>query len=113
VTSGAVAASLFARLRRRILTFLGGIRIRLVWWFVEVLALATIGSVVVVRQVLVQRLDARIEAELVQVDEVRRLAEGNDPETGQPSGTSVDRIFEVFLERNIPARHDLGTSGRP
>lgn len=79
----------------------------MVWWFIVVLALATVGSVVLVRQVLVQRLDARIEAELVQeVDEVRRLAEGNDPETGQPFGQRVDRIFEVFIERNIPPRHE-------
>jgi signal transduction histidine kinase len=79
----------------------------MVWWFIVVLALATIGSVVLVRQVLVQRLDARIEADLVQeVDEVRRLADGNDPETGGPFGERVDRIFEVFLARNIPARHE-------
>jgi signal transduction histidine kinase len=96
------------RIRQRILTFLGGIRLRMVWWFIVVLALATAGSVILVRQVLVQRLDARIEAELVQeVDEVRRLADGNDPETGEPFGGRVDRIFEVFLARNIPARHEM------
>jgi signal transduction histidine kinase len=94
-------------IRRRVLTFLGGIRLRMVWWFIVVLALATLGSVSLVREVLVQRLDARIEAELVQeVDEVRRLADGNDPETGEPFGGDVERIFEVFLERNIPARHE-------
>ena len=97
-----------SRIRRRVLTFFGGIRLRLVWWFIVVLAVATAGSVILVREVLVQRLDARIQGELVQeVDEVRRLAEGNDPETGQPFGERVDRIFEVFLERNIPARHEV------
>jgi signal transduction histidine kinase len=96
-----------SRMRRRVLIFLGGIRLRMVWWFIVVLALATAGSVILVRQVLVQRLDARIESELAQeVDEVRRLADGNDPETGQPFGERVDRIFEVFLERNIPAQHE-------
>jgi signal transduction histidine kinase len=95
------------RVRRRVLTFFGGIRLRLVWWFIVVLALATAGSVILVREVLVQRLDARIESELIQeVDEVRRLAAGNDPETGEPFGERVDRIFDVFLERNIPARHE-------
>ena len=97
-----------ARIRRRVLTFLGGIRLRLVWWFIVVLAAATLGSVLLVRQVLVQRMDARIEAELVQeVDEVRRLADGNDPETGEPFGVRVDRIFDVFLDRNIPAQHEM------
>jgi signal transduction histidine kinase len=96
------------RLRRRVLTFFGGIRLRMVWWFIVVLALATAGSVILVRQVLVQRLDARIESELIQeVDEVRRLAAGNDPETGEPFGERLDRIFDVFLERNIPARHEV------
>ena len=100
--------SLPGRVRRRVLTFLSGIRLRLVWWFIIVLALATVASVILVRQVLVQRLDARIEAELVQeVDEVRRLAFGNDPETGEPFGSQVDRIFEVFIARNIPARHEM------
>jgi signal transduction histidine kinase len=104
---GATADGMARRIRRRILTFLGGIRLRMVWWFIVVLALATAGSVILVRQVLVQRLDARIEAELIQeVDEVRRLAGGNDPETGEPFAGRVDRIFEVFLERNIPARHE-------
>lgn len=93
---------------RRLLTFFSGIRLRMVWWFIVVLAIATAGSVLIVRQVLVQRLDARIEAELVQeVDEIRRLASGNDPETGEPFGEQVDRIFEVFLARNIPARHEM------
>jgi signal transduction histidine kinase len=95
-------------IRGRVLTFLGGIRLRMVWWFIVVLALATAGSVVLVREVLVQRLDARIESELAQeVEEIRRLAEGNDPETGEPFGQRVDRIFEVFLARNIPPRHEM------
>ena len=99
--------SIARRLRLRALTFLGGIRLRLVWWFIVVLALATAGSVILVRQVLIQRLDARIEAELTQeIDEIRRLASGNDPETGEPFGTNVGRIFEVFIERNIPATHE-------
>jgi signal transduction histidine kinase len=91
----------------RIRTFLAGIRLRLVWWFIVVLGLATVGSLLLVREVLVQRLDARIDAELTQeAAELRQLAEGNDPETGRPFGPRVDRIFEVFLDRNIPARHE-------
>jgi len=95
------------RVRRRLLTLIGGIRLRLVWWFIVVMAIATVASVVIVRQVLVQRLDERIDAELRQeVDEIRRLAIGNDPETGEPFRGRVDRIFDVFLERNIPAPYE-------
>ncbi len=100
--------TLRSRMRQRVLTLLGGIRLRIVWWFIVVLAIATLVSVLIVRQVLVQRLDARIESELVQeVDEIRRLASGNDPETGEPFGERVDRVFDVFLARNIPARHEM------
>lgn len=101
-------APLRLRIWRGALRLFGGIRLRIVWWFIVVLAIATVASVLIVRQVLVQRLDARIEMELVQeVDELRRLAQGNDPETGEPFGEELDRIFDVFLSRNIPARHEM------
>lgn len=86
---------------------LASIRARLVVSFVLVLALATVGSVIVVRVILVNRADQRINSELVQeAREVRRLSTGSDPETGRPFDGRVQRIFEVFLERNIPARHE-------
>jgi two-component system, OmpR family, sensor kinase len=96
-----------ARAVRRLRETLASVRLRLVWWFVVVLAIATIGSVLVVRQILFQRLDARIDAELIQeVKEVELLATGNDPETGEPFFGDVERIFEVALERNVPARSE-------
>jgi signal transduction histidine kinase len=95
------------RLTRRVLRLLGGVRTRVVWTFVFALALTTLVSVLVVRQVQIQRLDARIDAELRQeVEEIRILASGNDPETGEPFGERVDRVFEVFLDRNLPARSE-------
>jgi len=97
-----------ATLTRRVREVLASLRLRLVWWFVVVMALTTLASVVLVRQVLVQGVDARIDAELAQeVEEVRRLADGNDPETGQSFGTRVDRIFDVFLDRNVPSSHEV------
>jgi signal transduction histidine kinase len=83
------------------------IRSRLLASFVAVLALASLGSVIVVRGILLQRLDERINRELVQeAKELRRLANGNDPNTGEPFGGRVKRIFDVFLERNIPSRNE-------
>jgi signal transduction histidine kinase len=38
--------------------------------------------------------------------ELRRLARGNDPETGEPFAGRVRKIFEVFLQRNIPSRNE-------
>jgi signal transduction histidine kinase len=83
------------------------LRIRIVAWFLGLLALATISSVLVTREILLLRLDQRIDSELAQeAAELRRLASGNDPETGRPFGSRVRRIFEVYLERNVPSRNE-------
>ena len=86
---------------------LASIRVRLIVAFVLVLVLATIGSVVVVRAILVSRVDQSIDSDLVQeAKEVRKLSTGSDPETGRPFDGNVRRIFDVFLERNIPAPYE-------
>jgi signal transduction histidine kinase len=70
--------------------------------YVALLAIASLVSVLVVRQVLLVRLDDRVDSALSQeVDEFQRLAGGIDPRTGQPFGTDVKRIFDVFLSRNV------------
>lgn len=95
------------RLQRRHGPILTSIRTRVVAWFVTLLALATVGSVLVARQILLNRLDQRIDQELVQeTQELRVLADGRDPETGAPFGPAVERIFRVFLERNIPSENE-------
>jgi signal transduction histidine kinase len=72
------------------------------------MAVVTLVSVFLVRQVLLAGLDERVDAALVQESrELRRLIqEGSDPETGQPFRANVRRILEVFLERNVPARNE-------
>jgi two-component system OmpR family sensor kinase len=86
-------------LRRRIAA---DVRTRILLSYVVLLAVAALVSVLVVRQVLLVRLDDRIESDLAQeVDEFQRLAGGIDPETGKPFGTDVKRIFDVFLSRNV------------
>ena len=86
---------------------IASIRVRLLASYVVLLTLATVASVVVVRTILVNRADEAIDAELVQeAREMRTLSTGNDPETGEPFEGKVRRIFDVFLERNIPARHE-------
>jgi two-component system OmpR family sensor kinase len=93
--------------RERPKWFPSSLRTRIVAWFIGLLALATVASVLVTREVLLIRLDQRIDAELVQeTAELRRLARGNDPRTGKPFGQRVDRIFEVFLRRNVPSRNE-------
>jgi two-component system, OmpR family, sensor kinase len=76
--------------------------------YVGLLAIAVVASVLVARQVLVDRLEDRIDRDLAQeVSELRILSRGRDPQTGHPFGPDVRRVFEVFLERNIPARNEV------
>ena len=84
------------------------LRLRVLAWFVLLLAAATLASVLVTRQVLLSRLDQRIDAELVQESlELRKLvADGVDPETGEGFGPDVRRIFTVYLERNVPSPNE-------
>jgi two-component system OmpR family sensor kinase len=84
-----------------------GIRARILFWYVAIMAVAIVAAVLVVRQVLIAQTDARIQDDLAQeADELRRLATGRDPRTGTPFGGRVDRIFEVFLQRNVPGRNE-------
>ena len=61
-------------------------------------------AVLVTRQVQLARVDREIEQEQAQeVEELRRLADGIDPATGEPFGDDVDAIFDTFLDRNVPS----------
>jgi signal transduction histidine kinase len=84
------------------------IRFRVMAGFFLLLTLATAASAVVIRQVLYLRVDENIDQDLIQESrELRSLAGGNDPETGKPFGNNVQRIFEIFLERNIPSENQM------
>ena len=83
------------------------LRSRIVGGYVLLMTVATLVSVFLTYRVSLSRVDARVEQQLSQeVQEIRRLAGGNDPETGEPFGRNVSRIFEVFLQRNIPAQNE-------
>ena len=84
-----------------------GLRPRILAWFIGVLTLTTLASLVVTAAVLDIRVDQRVDAELVQeAAELRRLARGNDPLTGRRFGPRVRRIFEVYLDRNVPSKNE-------
>jgi signal transduction histidine kinase len=104
-------------LLRRLISLPSGLRARIVAGFIAVLVLTTVGSVLVTYEVLLIRLDQRIDAALAQeVAEVRRLASGRDPATGEPFGEDVQRIFDVFLQRNVPSPNEAlitFVGGRP
>jgi len=94
-----------------------GIRGRILFWYVAVLTAAIAAAVLVNRQVLIAGIDTRIDEALVQEsEELRVLAQGRDPTTGERFGNDVRRIFDVFLRRNIPTRNETFVTfvdGRP
>ena len=84
-----------------------GIRQRVVIGYLALLV-ATVGiSLVVTRQTLISRLERNIDAALVQeIEEVRLLATGDDPDTGEPFGTDVEAILRTFLGRSVPGESE-------
>jgi len=88
---------------------LGSARTRIVGWFLVLLIVAQAVAVLAVRQVLLLRLQEEFERDLAQeVEELRTLGrQGSDPLDGQPFGDRLDRLFSVFLARNIPDRDEL------
>jgi two-component system, OmpR family, sensor kinase len=101
--AGGSGGSPRARIRRVFASF----RVRVLAGYVGLLAAATILSLFIAREALERRLDQRIDEALVQESrELRQLADGNDPETGAPFAGDVRRIFEVFVDRNVPSRNE-------
>ena len=93
--------------RRGTFRSLTGLRARILGGYILVLAVATVASLFVLRTVLLNRMDQRINSELEQeVAELQRLARGVDPRNSQPFEGDVQRIFQVFLTRNIPSTNE-------
>lgn len=87
----------------RVLHRLFSLRTRLVTWFGLFLLLTLVVSLLAARWVLLERLDHRIDDALVQeAEELRALSRQPDPETGQPLGADVRRLFDVYLSNNVP-----------
>lgn len=79
------------------------LRLRLLGWALLLLAIASLASIVVIRQVLLNQLENQVTDGLEQeMAEFRRLAVGQDPATGEPFGTNLARIADTYLLRNEP-----------
>lgn len=81
---------------------------RLLTWFVAVIVVIAAITILVLRTSLLIADADRVEGSLLQeVDELETLArDGTDPNTGQPFGRDIERIFEVYLSRNLPASNE-------
>jgi signal transduction histidine kinase len=85
--------------------FFSSARARILASYLILLLFSTAVGTIVLREVLLARAGERVDDALVQeIDEFRRLAKvGQNPETAQPFGDDIGAIFDVFLERNVPA----------
>ena len=85
----------------------GGIRTRILAWYVVLLMVSIAITVVGLRQILTTQLADDIDAALAQeVEEVRRLAGGVDPGTGRPFGGNAAAIFDTFFLRSVPGEYE-------
>lgn len=81
----------------------GEARTRILVSYLVLMSISSLVSVLVVRQLLLVRLEERVRQSLTQeIEEFRQLRNGKDPETGEPFEDNIKAIFDVFLSRNIP-----------
>jgi two-component system, OmpR family, sensor kinase len=86
-------------------SLLRGARTRILAAFVILLAFSTLLSVLAIRQLLLVRTGDRVDAALSQeVDEFRTLVRGSDPADGNPFRGRLNRIFDVYFDRNVPGQ---------
>lgn len=72
------------------------LRVRMLGWALLLVAVASLASVMVVRQVLINQLENRVTMDLAQaVAEFRLLAGGVDPATGAPFGADVAAVADT------------------
>jgi two-component system OmpR family sensor kinase len=88
--------------------FFASARVRILASYLVLLLFSTVVGTIVLREVLLARTGERVDDALVQeTQEFRRLArDGRDPRTGDPFGNDVRAIFDVFLDRNVPAENE-------
>src|SRR5918997_1197203 len=88
--------SLFSR-------WFSGARVRILASILFLVLLSAFASVLLLRQILLTRLDEEINTLFRQEEgEFRRLLGGRDPRTGEPFGSDVKAVFDVFFSRNVP-----------
>jgi two-component system, OmpR family, sensor kinase len=84
--------------------FFSSARARILASYLILLLFSTAVATIVLREVLLARAGERVDDALVQeTEEFRNLAGGRNPETAEPFGDDIRSIFDVFLERNVPA----------
>lgn len=77
-------------------------RMRILGWYVGLLAVAFIAALLLQRTVLIDRVSSEADRGLrEEVASLQLLADGINPGTGEPFAGDVAAIFDIFLERNV------------
>lgn len=77
-------------------------RRRILGWYVLLLGTALVASLFLQRALLLSQVTVEVDQAIDQeVAELRSLAVGNNPETGEPFASDAAAIFETFLARNV------------
>jgi signal transduction histidine kinase len=78
-------------------------RLRILGWYVTLLAVALTAALLIQRSFLLDQVVVDADHALDQeAGELRQLAGGIDPETGNPFAGDLRSIFDTFLNRNVP-----------
>lgn len=86
----------------------GAARARILIWYGVLVSFSSLASVLMVRQILLNRLEERVQQSLQQeIAEFRQLRRGNNPYTGQPFNNDIEAIFDIFLSRNVHANSEF------
>jgi signal transduction histidine kinase len=92
----------FGAIRSR-LRFRLSARGRILGWWVALLILAAVGGLLLQRQRLMENLNEEVDEGLArEVQELRRLASSNNPETAEPFAGDIESIFDTFIGSNFP-----------
>ena len=78
-------------------------RARILGWYVLLLGIALVAALLLQRALLLRQAVVDVDLGLDQeVSELRQLAGGIDPNTGEPFAGDLEALFDVFLSRNVP-----------
>jgi signal transduction histidine kinase len=84
------------------------LRTRILIWFVVLMGVSAVVSILVIRHAFLIRQEKRIENSLIQeIKEFQRVVHGKNPATGQPFGDDVISIFDKYFSRNFPDNHEF------
>lgn len=82
---------------------LSAIRVRVLGWYVLLLVLATLASVLLQRKVLIDRLDARIDRQMaLAADQFRELVQRTPGEAEVDPSAHAASLFDTFLREHSP-----------